>query len=298
MNELQKEVFYVIINMKSPLNESSIKKICQEVEIQYTEFLNALEETHFAIKQEYTSDYSIQLTSLSEKFFQLQFQKVEDILNEKFKKISNSVDKYLEDKYKVEQEYKTDRTAEAFRNEYAKSAKVYAEKGDISTAIEMYELAIEDDPVNSSLHEKFSWFLLNKTQDYQYAKKLALKSIELNSTNIDATVVLALIYYRLRKIEDGDEYIEKAKKLGRNISFCHLQKGIARYHESKNIADINERITLLDSALKFLESSESKNSKSCGYDYKNLDDATQYIEFTRKSLSILRQKRTRQQNMI
>jgi len=296
MNDLQKEVFYVMIYLQSPLDENSIGKICQEIQIQYSEFLEALEETHFAIEVEYSQSYTLQLIDLAQKFFLLQFQKLTLKEKDNFKRIAQKVDKYSIERQKIENEYKTDRVAEAFRSEFAKSARIFADKGDNDKAFGMYELALEDDPLNSALHDKFSWFLLNRTQEFDYAKILSEKAVKLNTNNIDATVGLALVYYRLGEIEHGDKYIDKAQKLGRSLSFCLLRKGIARYHKAKKSNIFEEQVELLENTLKLLKNSEIKNANACGYDRKNLDDTTHYLNLSRRLLTNIRSENTREIN--
>ncbi len=313
MNNFQKEVFYVMIHLESPLDEKIIGEICQEIRILYSEFIEALVETHFTIEAEYVDTYTLQLIQLAEKFFFLQFQKLDSEKQKNYKEIAKKIDKLAKEIKKVEEEYRTDRVAEAFRSDFAKSAKNSADKGNIKEALELYRLAIEDDPLNSALHDKYSWFLLNRTQEFEYAKKLSIRAIELNDSNCDATVGLALVYYRLDDIENGDKYIDKSNKLGRRLSFCLLRKGIARYHKAKKqyqsipriqelydtesllsfIKLIDAPIELLDKALNFLEASELKNNKISGYDKKDLKDTSRNLIMTKSLLRTLRTERTK-----
>jgi len=177
-----------------------------------------------------------------------------------------------------------------------KAAKVYADKGDIKNAIAMYELAIEDDPVNSALHDRFSWLLLNRTEQYDYAEKISKKAIELDKNNCDAIVGLALVYYRVGNILEGDNCINQAELKGRTYSFCNLRKAIARYHKEKTETEINDKISLLEDAQGKLENAEKRNKNNGGYDAKNLSDIIKYQDLTRAKLSILRAKRTRMSN--
>jgi len=313
MINLQKEVFYVMIHMQTPLDANSIGEICQEIKIQYTEFLQALEETYFASEEDHNNSYKLELVELAKEFFSLKF-KTDLNKNEKdkFRRVAEKVDKVAIKRREVEQVYKKDRVAEAYRSDYAKSARISADKGDIEIAVEMYELAIEDDPLNSALHYKFSWFLLNRTQNFEYAKELSQKALKLNSNSQDATVGLSLVYYRLGDIANGDKYIDKANKLGRTLSFSLLRKGIARYHKAKkqsvsisselledgesllhNIGLLDSPIELLVNSLTFLQSSEAKNDRVCGYDRKNAEDTNHYLRITQNLLKNLRTKQTK-----
>lgn len=296
MSQLQKEVFLTLIHLSSPLDQNTISRTCQEIGIQHTEFQGGLEETHFAVLTDYGRTYTIELVDLSQRFFLQQFGKLDLSEKEKLKAVAASVDSYAAEREKIDKEYKTDRVAEAFRSEYAKAAKVYVDKGDVSNAIEMYELAIEDDPVNSSLHDRFSWLLLNKTTNFEYAKEISEKAVELDVNNCDAIVGLALVHYRLGNISDGDKYIDSARNAGRSYSFCLLRKAIARYYQAKDEEIIDKKIEFLEASLELLDQAEKKNTRSNGYDAKNKKDIQRYQSLTRRRLSTLRAKRTRMLN--
>jgi tetratricopeptide (TPR) repeat protein len=210
--------------------------------------------------------------------------------------LATNVDKYSAARDKVEKEYKSDRVAEAFRSEYAKAAKVCVDKGEIKDAIDMYELAIEDDPLNSALHDRFAWLLFNKTQDFSHAKEMAERAVELDPDNCDALVSLALIYYRLKDISSGDVYIDRAEKKGRTFSFCLLRKSIARYHQASNLDDLDESISMLEDALGKLIMAEKRNVMKGGYHAKNLSNIKRYQDLTRSKLANLRAKKTRINN--
>ncbi|MFT2097864.1 hypothetical protein ACMUMQ_05840 [Marinomonas sp. 2405UD66-6] len=293
MSQLQRKVFLTLIHLSSPLDQNTISRTCQEIGIQHTEFQGGLEETHFAVLTDYGRTYTIELVDLSQRFFLQQFGKLDPSEKEKLKAVAASVDSYAAEREQIDKEYKTDRVAEAFRSEYAKAAKVYVDKGDVSNAIDMYELAIEDDPVNSSLHDRFSWLLLNKTTDFEYAKQISEKAVALDRSNCDAIVGLALVHYRLGNVSDGDKYIDKARKAGRSFSFCLLRKAIARYYQAKDEEIIDKKIEFLEISLELLEQAEKNNSRSNGYDAKNKKDIQRYQNLTRRRLSTLRSKRTK-----
>lgn len=293
MSHLQQEVFMVIINMASPIEKNTITKACQEIGIQHMEFQSGLEETHFAILIDNGKSYSIELVELAKRFFLQKFGRLEQQRKDEIKAIASSVDSYATERAKVEKEYRTDRVAEAFRNEYAKAAKVHADRNEIIDAIEMYKLAIEEDPLNSALHSRFAWLLLNKTQEFLYAKEISLKAVELDKNNCDSLVVLALSCYRLGDIESGDFWIGKSTTKGRTQAFCLLRKAIARYHKARNEADINSQIALLEQAEEMLSQANTLNTRNGGYDRKTGEEIDKYNGLTRIRLATSRTKRTK-----
>ncbi|MBN8412138.1 hypothetical protein [Halomonas litopenaei] len=294
MTQLQSDVFLCLIHLSSPMDQSTIGKVCQEIGIQHTEFQSSLEETHFSIMSDYGRTYSIELVSLARRFFLNQFSKLDDTEKTRIKEIAGRVDEYAIEREKIEKEYKRDRVAEAFRSDYAKAAKIAAEKGEIRNAIEFYEMAVEDDPVNSALHDRFSWFLLNKANDYEYARRVSEKSVHLDENNCDAVVGLALVYYRLGDIKRGDARIDQAGKLGRAESFCLLRKAIARYYTFRNEIDYETKYSRLLQANELLDKAEKRNSRTHkGYDAKNLRDIRKYKDMVSRGLSSLRSQANR-----
>jgi tetratricopeptide (TPR) repeat protein/archaellum biogenesis ATPase FlaH len=297
MNQLQKEVFLVLVNISSPIDQNCVGRTCIEVGIQNTEFQSGLEETHFAVLTDYGRTYTIELVDMARRFFLQQFGKFDHEEKQRIKLLAENVDRYAAEREKVEKDYQTDRIAEAFRSEYARSAKVYADKGDIANAIEMYELAIEDDPVNSALHDRFSWLLLNKANEFNYAKAMSEKAFKLDPNNCDAIVGLALACYRLQDIKEGDKYIDEAEKKGRSQAFCLLRKAIARYHKARNIGDIDSQIDCLEEVLLILEQAAKLNLGNSGYDAKNSKEIQRYQDLARQKLTIARTKRTKNVNV-
>ncbi|MCW0350903.1 hypothetical protein [Pantoea ananatis] len=268
LNDVQRKIFYIIISVTSPLNSTVISRACQLVELQHSTFIESLKETHFASTLDYGSHYELELVELAKRFFEKKFSELNDINKRNIIELSNSVDKYSQERIKIEQEYKEDRVSEAFRSDFSKVAKVAVDNNDYPKALEYYKLAIEDDPFNSSLHDRYAWFLSNKLNDLPAALSAALRAVELNEQNCDAIVNAALIYYRLDNIQQGDEYIDKAEHHGRPKSFCHLRKAIARYHlSSKNISKEERRLVLND-AEKHLRLAEKNYSPGIPYSIK------------------------------
>ncbi len=289
---LQKNVFFVLINLTCPLNQVSVSQACTEVGIQHTDFQNGLTETHFAVSTDYGRTYTIEFVDLANRFFLQEFGKIKQEDKNRLKKIADSVDAYVISRAKIEEEYRSDRVAEAFRSEYAKSAKIYTDKGNIKEAIEMYQLAIEDDPLNSALYDRFAWLLFNKAEKLDGAKSMAEKAVELDPHNCDALVNLAIINYRLGDLFNGDKYIDLAKEFGRPTSFCLLRKAIARYHHASNVQKVDASIALLEKAKEFLDVAERQINYSDSYSFKNRKGISKYKSLTDSKLKSFRAKRT------
>lgn len=233
INELQQDVFLVLISATVPLNSFCVADACALVGIQHVEFQKALDETYFATVTDYGDRYDLQVVELAGRFFQQQLQKRGDGNRRRITDFALKVDAQATRRHRVEQNYHKDRVAEAFRSQFAKAAKIATAQGDLNAAEENFKLALEEEPMNAALHDRFAWFLLNRRQRPDEAWVFAEKAVKLDPHNADASLTLSLCWYRLGELAKGDEEIEAARKKGKSKALCLLRMGIARYHAVK-----------------------------------------------------------------
>ncbi|CAJ1880870.1 hypothetical protein PEKONANI_03345 [Aeromonas jandaei] len=229
----------------------------------------------------------MELVELAKRFFEKKLSELSGDIKSRIIDYANNVDKYVGERVKIEQKYKEDRVSEAFRSEFSKVAKVAVNNNDFPKAIEYYDLAIEDDPFNSALHDRYSWFLANKINDLPRALQLALKAVELNNKNCDALVNVALIYYRQDNTTKGDQYIDIAESLGRAKSFCNLRKAIARYHYTFKEINKSEKLQFLDLADRYLRVAD-----------RSFDPQIPYAAKTKRSIDKFKQLILKRKNAI
>ncbi|MGF1884726.1 hypothetical protein L4D13_01080 [Photobacterium profundum] len=266
---------------------------CQEVGIPHSEFQSGLSETYFATETDYGNDYGIELVSLAKSFFANKFSRELDSEKILLRGIVEKIEANAVSREKINREYKQDRVAEAFRSDYAKAAKTHADRNEISEAIEMYELAIEEEAVNAALHDRFAWLLLNKTKKFEYAENISQKAVLLDPSNCDAIVDLALIYYRQGKLSEGDKQIDQARIKGRPLAFCLLRKAISRFHEANESADIETKVNALEFSLDHLEKARRSNNRSDSYYQKNRYDIDKHLVMVKRELTKQRAAITR-----
>lgn len=287
MNELQRKVFLVVIHVDCEINNRILDKIYQLVEINKEEFTQAYEETYFANITDFGSEFIFEIVNLAQIFFKKQFSSYSKDIQDDVRNKAQEAELYGEKLKEMEKSYKTDRVSEAFRSEYARFAKSHTDRGEIDKAIEMYELALIDDPINSYLYDRFAWLLINKTNNFEKALELSQKAFDLDKNNIDAMVNLALSYYKLKNIRKGDEFIELCVKKGRSEAFVLLRKGIARYQIAKNLSDNKYAIGLYNEAIKYFGNTQDsvKSGAITGYEAKIRDDAVRYNNLSLKRLN-------------
>jgi tetratricopeptide (TPR) repeat protein len=276
LSEAQKQMFFVSVSITTQLNSISIGRACQLIEIQHSEFQRSLAETHFSVMTDYGDYYDIELVDLAKRFFEKKLNNSSQDIKLRIKDFASQVDVYVAEREATEKEYVEDRVADAFRNEYAKAAKVAVDKLNFLEADEFYQIAIQADPANSALHDRYALFLLNKIRDSNRALDMSLKAVELNPDSCDANVTLAMVYYRISNLDKGDIQIDISSKLGRAKDFCFLQKGIARYHQACKISESKAKLEYLDVAGSFLTMARKASNPITGYGAKNLNDIVKH----------------------
>ena len=279
MSKAQQNVYMLLIMAESPLDHLSVSEACKMMEIPLTEFHATFDETYFGSLMNYGKKFSIELEELSCRFFNKKVTDLAEVEQSKFAEYAEKLDISVSQIHKIEHEYESDRIADAFRNPFAKAARTYVRKNEYPKALEMYELAMEDEPLNSALMDRFAWFLYHKVSSSESkvkAENLWRKAIRVNNSNCDALVNLALARYRNDDLIEGDSLMDSARHLSRSFSFCALNKAKARvFFWKRNKNNKNAENKLLEAAA-FLR--EAKN---------NLDSTDRYIWKTKDEINTL-----------
>lgn len=281
INELAREVFMVIVNVTNPVDGQCIGDACREVGIQHTEFQASLDETYFATITDRGENYDLEIADLAKEFFRKKLKKYASHEIDRLAAIVSKIDKQASDRHRAEEEYKLDRVADAYRSPMAKAAKVSALKGNLKDAKDYFELAILEEPMNSSLRERYASFLMRDLQLPLDAKPIAEEALELDPKSADAAFTLALICYRLDKIKDGDKAIEVARKNGKYDALCALQQAIARYHSARRAPYAKDTIQFLKDAELFLEYFLKNGDPLDMYFKKNKEETYRYLGLVR-----------------
>ncbi|MBD9467283.1 NB-ARC domain-containing protein [Pseudomonas sp. Pdm06] len=287
MSESQRHVYLILVSITCPVDEYSVGYACQEIGIPHDEFHQSLDETYFANLTSYGRSYELEIVDLAHNFFLQKLSKLPTLEKGIIQNCAKIVDEHAKEREKVELEYRNDRIAEAFRGQYAKAAKIATSKGKIADARDLFEMAIQDDPMNAALHDRFAWFLLNKDHDLDEALKMAEKAVSLDEKNPDALLTLAIILYHRSDLESADSYIQKANSLGKPNSLCLLRMGIGRYHIAKNISD-RTAIPFLEKAIDCFNRSSREIKPTDRYYAKNKNELNKYVALSQNALHILK----------
>lgn len=288
MSEAQRNVYLILVSMSYPANSFSIGSACQQAEIPHGEFQLSLDETCFANITDYGKYYELEIVDLARNFFLQKLSSLSNAEKETIREWVRIVDEKSNRKAEVDKEYKEDRVAEAFRSQYAKAAKLAASKGQIGDAKEFFDMAIQEEPLNAALHDRYAWFALNKLNNTDLALLLAKKSVDINPKSADALMTLALTYYRMDEIESGDICINKAHHEGKPLSLCLLRMGIARYHLSKQAEDGKKELYLLELALDFFNRVKRELKPNTKFYTKNNTELVKYLSLTQNAIHNLK----------
>ncbi|WP_194868576.1 ATP-binding protein [Pseudoalteromonas sp. PPB1] len=285
MTELQQQVYMLLVISENPLDHFSVSEACKIMQIPLTEFHTTFDETYFGTLTNHGEKFFIELEELAIRFF---LKKVQELSKERklsFEANAQELDELVGNFHKIEAEYESDRIAEAFRNPFAKAARTAVRKENYPEALELYDMALGEDPMNSALKDRYAWFLYHKVGNpsaKEKAEGLWREAIALNENNCDAIVNLAQCLYRVGNLVAGDKLLDRAEKLSRSKSFCQLNKAKARYYywqRNKELDGVEKRLI---EASKFIDlATKSLNTKE-NYYYKTRDEIESFKVKLRK----------------
>lgn len=275
------EVFMTLVQLATPVDGKCIGDVCTEIGVQHAEFQASLGETYFATVVDHGETYDLEIVELAKEFFRQKKRKLVQADAERLEKIATRADKLATERHDVEKNYRRDRVADAFRSEFAKAAKIATFKKDNKGARELFELALQEEPLNAALRERFASFLLRTIGVPDEALPIAQRAAELDSTNADAWLTLGLIHYKRGELKLGDKAVDRAEKLGKPASLCMLRRGIARYHEVNRQPYARSSTRYLKEAEAAIEQSMRAASPKDMYYQKNRAEAEKYAALIR-----------------
>lgn len=279
------EVFMVLVIAATPLDGKCVGDVCTEIGVQHAEFQASLSETYFASIVDHGETYDLEIVELAKEFFRQKKRRLVQSEAERLEKIATRVDKLAMDRFEISKSYRTDRVADAFRSEFAKAAKIATFKKDYKSAREFFELALQEEPLNAALRERFSSFLFRTIGNPKDAMPFAEEATRLDPMNADAWLTLGLIQYKLGELKLGDESIDRAEKLGKPTSLCLLRKAIARYHTANREPYAKSSRLYLREAEAAIEMSMRTASRKDYFYQKNQTEAQNYLKMV-KTLAI------------
>lgn len=276
MSLSQRHMFMVLTTISYPINEFTVSRACQLIQIPIEEFHESLDEAYFCSVADYGASYDVHIVNLAMRFFQKKVSELSCVEKKTIQEYSEDIDRQAAEKERVDNEYRIDRVEEAFRTQAAKSAKIESDKGRYEDADVYFQVALTEDPLNASLYDRYAWFLLHKKGILSDALKYSEKSLEINSNSPDALMTRAMIAYREDKIREGDDYVTRSLSLGKPISLGLLRMAIARYHAAKNIDIKKEKESFILEARELIKKADKNLKPGSNFYFKNKRDISRY----------------------
>lgn len=277
INDLRRKVFLILVSLACPIDGRCVGDACQEVGLQHVDFQSGLDETYFVTTIDRGATYDVEIVELAKQFFLKQLQKVVPTGRDEIKRLAEKVEKQALHREQLEKAYVRDRVADAFRSQYAKAAKIAADRRDFDGADENFQLALLEEPMNAALKDRYAWFLSHILQKLPEALPFAEEAVELDPKSGDAQITLGLIHYRLGNIHAGDSAMNAAMENGKPQMLCNLRMGIARFYQAKKAPYARDAITLLKEAELLLSRAERTGSADDYYYFKYLEDIRRYL---------------------
>jgi tetratricopeptide (TPR) repeat protein len=290
MNRMVQEVFIVLSSLATPPDSRSIGDVCREIGVSHSEFQSSLTETYFSTITDRGAFYDLEIVELAKDFFRQKKRRAPKQDAERFDAIAFKVDKLAADRYEVDRNYRTDRVADAYRSEYAKAAKLAIIRRDYTGAMDNFDLAVIEEPLNAALRERIASFLLRNRGKADLALPFARKATELDPQSADAWLTLGLVKYQVGDISGGDIAIGNAMTHGKPESLCLLRKAIVRYHVARLEPYGKRAPKLLKEAMTLIDYSLRLPVSLDFYSQKNKREAEKYVSLIR-SLTLMINRR-------
>lgn len=290
MNRLVQEVFIVLASLATPPDSKSIGDACREIGVSHSEFQSSLAETYFATITDRGDLYDLEIVDLAKEFFRQKKRRATEQDASRFEKIAFKLDKLAAARHEVDQAYRTDRVADAYRSEYAKAAKLAIIKKDYKAARDNFDLAVIEEPLNAALRERIASFFLRNLGKAELALPYARKATELDPQSADAWLTLGLAKFQVGDISGGDIAMDNAMKHGKPESLCALRKAIARYHVARLEPYGIHATKLLKKAAALVDLSLRLPADRDFYSQKNRREAEKYVGLIRSLVLMINRR--------
>ncbi|MER8077390.1 hypothetical protein [Acinetobacter pittii] len=148
--------------------------------------------------------------------------------------IDNKIHPLKKDIESIESKYKdflkhieieiSDNEQRAYLSRFAKAARKFFNEGNKPKCLEFYELAIDEDPTNIWLLEKYANTLFIY-KEFPLALEKINKATKIDSNHLELQFTKGKILSRIKdKSEESIKCLDLARKLGKPLHLCELQK--------------------------------------------------------------------------
>ena len=249
IHSAHRNVFMTLASLRDlTITNEIVGWTCREFDTPHLTWLDAFSETNLGTLAEYGVGYEIVFLPEAIAFFRLKKQQAAKDDAERIETAASVVVAHYEQLQEGDAAYTSDRIAAAFKNSAAKAAKLCVHRGDYDEAEMWFNEAVIHDPNNSALFDRFAYFQMHHQRNFSAAREKARRAVFLDATNEEALFTAGMVEYRDQNVDGGDQYMTRAKRSGKPIHLCLIQKARGRLFAADDQGSSRDRIAMLQEA--------------------------------------------------
>jgi Tfp pilus assembly protein PilF len=226
-----------LAQMGESLSGELIQFICAELSVDQGQVVAALEETKFATRFDYATEFDVRLEADALSFLQAAHEKLGSSERTIVSKAVAEASRRRAELLRAHSASDNVIFTEAFRTDAARAAYQASERGTVEDATFWFEEAVRVDSSNGALLERFAYFLASKARDLDRAKRIAEEACRLNESHAAAFYTAGYVAASQGGTSHADEMLEAAEKLGYASHLCKLQQIRARLTEVEDASN-------------------------------------------------------------
>jgi hypothetical protein len=231
INEEQRLALVTLAQLGDSLPGDVIQFVCGELRVDQSGVLEAFEETKFAVRFDYGTQFDIRLEASALRFLQAAFTRLRLADQDRVNAAAANAGRRRAELMRAHDSVVEDRISQAFGTDAAKAAWQAASRNQIDDAVFWYEEAIKVEPSNAQLLDRFAFFLASKVRDYERAALVAEEACKHDPTYGDAQFTAGHIAASRGDPDLADERLQAAQSLGVPEHRCDLQRARARLRQ-------------------------------------------------------------------
>jgi Tfp pilus assembly protein PilF len=231
ISKLERMALVALAQMGDSLSGDLIHFICTELQVDESSVINALEETKFATRFDYATQFDMRLQASALAFLSSAAQRLKPEEKAIVDLAVAHASQRRAELIRAHGRTVYDRVPQAFQTDAAKAARQAAVQGLLDDAVFWYEEALKVEPGNAQLLDRFAFFLATKVRNLERAWLLAEEACRLDPEYADGYFNAGHIAASRGDIRAADERLQKARNLGIPAHRCNLQSARARIRE-------------------------------------------------------------------
>ncbi len=226
-----------LAQMGDSLSGDLIHFISSELQVDQSSVVSALEETKFATRFDYATQFDVRLQASALAFLSTAAERLSPAEKAAVGLAVAHASQRRAELIRAHGRTVYDRVPQAFRTDAAKAARQAVMQGHPDDAIFWYEEALKVEPGNAQLLDRFAFFLATKVRNLDRAWLLVEEACRLDPEYGDGFFNAGHIAASRGDVRTADERLKAARKLGISAHRCNLQMARARVRDVEIATD-------------------------------------------------------------